>query len=1719
MGRSRESRRAPAAAAFTFARVTPVVAILLLASALPGALASDYEGDYALYSGHHAKCSSVMYGVSQPAVQVSSANTAFRDDSIFYARFHVRTPYRFLPERPSDHSGSQPNSTTYNLFVFGGSDANERGCDGWFGGVEADPNDSKRGYLFFGHRDCFNGALTKYVGTERWVWNGESTRVEFSYFRADSTLRMYVDGELTYENFAASLPEPSPGPLSIGVGGHASTSSTIDAWDSGGCFSPNVPNWSPRDGARPDAEPECETRNRWDEIDGGDLLWCPSGWTGAAPSPTPVQPSRAAFKPSDGGCDAQLFAPHAPMYTKDSSEAWQRNRLRTKYAADPTKVDLRDLGEYPDFEDKFVYARFSFTTPEYFGRPHHSWGGYVEDQDMGDYARGKIRLFGMGNHESLMGPSPQDNRFASCVSLVAVSPPGVPPDAHIPIRQVYNRAKIVIHECSEAKFNGGGIYAKNFEVTSSYLEPSTSYLLEIKFNYRSSERTVDVYLQGRMVASGPFDFFPCKRTTRSDLGCDLSQDSNYPHSVWFGDNAPLSYSLPSEDVNHWPGVVSAGNPGEVFTFMTDWGGLFSRAWSADGDPTDDWACVHDGKCGYLTGAQGTWGNWTSGELHFCPYPPDGPVAPTFDRDMYVATHACENCFPANESLGSGVLIGPFVGLTDADSIADDRLFRVVSATMSGEDAGGSSTPARVARFFSDIDQPAQEQIGTASYIVWTCDAAARELKMVKVTFRDRDGVVRAVAEGASTWSSADSNVDDDEFCNLRDYVVNDRWEDASSASTPTSVATGHAAQGLGVSSIVVEAYLPVEVFSTTPNDFDTFATTGDGTSLRDPRAMPVMGYLAGGGLRGEHGGSIVHVMDANEASAACAAGTSGRRRALLQKRREPSTATVAAAAAGKKTERARRRRAIESSTRRPSTTTATTRTPSRNARGRALLQGPSYSWPTQADACVAFETFYYCTFFGGASQSACEDTNSLCNWVENNQNGPPCMPADNLYDDYMALYTLSFMIYQTEHENCVGSLNDQCGGNCVWRNTDPQVPSSGYCELSYARKLVLVTAEADANSNVPDLAVTIAQEDADREQCMETASDPAVCYSFPNQIEAMQTACTATVSGFSGDKFQDILDMMSGGGGGGGGGGFGPTYSWPSQAEACTGYELNEYCRMISMYQNQCPSQECSWDGSTSSCVPLDASATESANALDFLMYYDIYQNEDNACRNGQTCDTGAGCTDDIGYCRLSDAKKVELVQAYRTANPSVPEFAVTLARTDALGTTCQGISTNAQDCEDAGCTAGYDYSGSSPVFLMCYHGGPANEYGMMKTACESSVSGFTGSYFQDLMDLMGGGGGGGGGGSNSDSPYDSLIARYASIPYYPVADMCAAWEIQLFCSATSGSQAECTHSECQWGLRDIASDPNDLECLANNPTFNSTYVEMQWKIRSLHADQDDICRQRSSSSECTLDATCAFMSDWGTGGECVASYSFITNAVASDGAPLHIQTFAKLDNLDRLCEPLDPASCDSEPKCSYDSDRGSCGTDAQYYIGNALSTDACDSYADFSLLLAAFSDSGSPPPQPPQDSVVGSTLWETSTNFTELTDAVGLVATCDYPFDDADLSGEGTMKMVLFDLTHDGAETLVKPLEAGEKANVAGCHYKVHDVDEVTAAWKCRANATLATTAFTPDAFSLRTITYLKSSVVSTRPYSQSDVEEAALEGVCECADQYVKHGFLDVA
>ena len=508
----------------------------------------------------------------------------------------------------------------------------------------------------------------------------------------------------------------------------------------------------------------------------------------------------------------------------------------------------------------------------------------------------------------------------------------------------------------------------------------------------------------------------------------------------------------------------------------------------------------------------------------------------------------------------------------------------------------------------------------------------------------------------------------------------------------------------------------------------------------------------------------------------------------------------------------------------------------------------------------------------------------------------------------------------------------------------------------------------------------------------------------------------------------------------------------------------------------------CTWFANGTYCSTSNSSAINTNMAIN-MMQYSVYGTEKDACEQDATC-TGSYCLeDDHGDCTLSHSRIYELLQAENDTD--IPAVVLKMSEIDDLVETCEETATDQEEC----------------------HG---NHTQAAKQSCQGTG---TGTYFDLLLNAM-----------HSNPLYDSLIARYANISYSPADEMCAAWEIQIFCSATSQSQAECTHSECQWGMRNF-NDDHSWDCLADNQTFNSTFVEMQWKIKSLYNNQENICRQRASS-ECESDATCAFMSDWDSAGACVASHSFITDAVANDNAPDHIRTFAELDTLDRLCDPLyDPlnsTACDDANGCSYSSDQGSCEIDPEYYLPNAMSANACYSHANFSLLLAAFTPSPPPPPSPPgPGTVVGSTLWDTSTNFTELTDAVGLVATCDYPSNKPDLSGEGTMKIVSFNLTHDGARTLVKPLEAREKTNITGCHYKVDDVDEVTHAWRCSdKHATLATNAFTPDAFNLRTITYLKSSAVQTRPYARSDVEDAALEGVCDpgCADQYVKHGFLDV-
>jgi hypothetical protein len=111
---------------------------------------------------------------------------------------------------------------------------------------------------------------------------------------------MYADGELVLvepcvaldqtlvdgNSAAFAIARALSGPLSIGAGGHDKTNSPfVDPFQDtdGGCFSPNK-EWTnelARGTAEPVGDSVCGAKNRWGELDGGDVLWCPSGWDGS----------------------------------------------------------------------------------------------------------------------------------------------------------------------------------------------------------------------------------------------------------------------------------------------------------------------------------------------------------------------------------------------------------------------------------------------------------------------------------------------------------------------------------------------------------------------------------------------------------------------------------------------------------------------------------------------------------------------------------------------------------------------------------------------------------------------------------------------------------------------------------------------------------------------------------------------------------------------------------------------------------------------------------------------------------------------------------------------------------------------------------------------------------------------------------------------------------------------------------------------------------------------------------------------------------------------------------------------------------------------------------------------------------------------------------------------------------------------------------------------
>ena len=455
---------------------------------------------------------------------------------------------------------------------------------------------------------------------------------------------------------------------------------------------------------------------------------------------------------------------------ESSSEAWQRNNLPLgtfdTAGYDGAHVNLRRLGMQPRDDrvgsgedwwgDAFAYARFRFTTPEHFDRPSEAWRLEAPDSARSGEV-GKIRLMSLDQDVATAVVGSQTHKVFKeggvCVSLFPVFPDGA--RAFSSVRQHNNRSKVVLHACGES------VPESNYELDrpGALLEPSTAYLLEIKFNFRRSSKFVQVYLQGELVDEAPFDLFPCKLHGGADDHNCWSQTDDIPHVVAFGDNAH------HVDEFDWHGVEGFYDPlefvggGGVGAYRTSWGGAFSQPFN----PHDE-SCSRDGRCYRLTNPEGTWGNWTSGELHFCPYPSPAELLnrpPKLDVETFRTELACAGCYPAAESVGEA-LLGAVSGLDEMEArggVADGDIFRVVSATMGGADAtdrNGDPSPAGFARMRASLADPDGHYLGfnnRTTFLFWTCEGAsygAGTLLMQAVTFSASNVSVTATSAGVKS---------------------------------------------------------------------------------------------------------------------------------------------------------------------------------------------------------------------------------------------------------------------------------------------------------------------------------------------------------------------------------------------------------------------------------------------------------------------------------------------------------------------------------------------------------------------------------------------------------------------------------------------------------------------------------------------------------------------------------------------------------------------------------------------------------------------------------------------------------------------------------------------------------------------------------------------------------------------------------------------------------
>ena len=339
-------------------------------------------------------------------------------------------------------------------------------------------------------------------------------------------------------------------------------------------------------------------------------------------------------------------------------------------------------------------------------------------------------------------------------------------------------------------FNCGGYSSEDSFNISKKLDNNTNYLLEVKMSPKLEE--IEVYLsQDDQVNESECikkdEYFQFREQP-------LWEDPVAAYPVTFGHNSPV---LPS--VN-----VAPDAPHSRF---------FPR--------TDDWGF--------------SWGEWSIGEMFLCLEPDITPITPTPnirsswfpELKKYTFTHS--NAYPGDAE-SDRVLIAPFLAFHETESIgtwkdANSQLFKLVSVTL-----GGADKPKAGATFFerdSNVTGITEQQ----NYTIWACEPEIETFIMISMKIVEVNGSILAAVSGPRRGDNVSECPSSGEAA--RNLTANE-----------TLIAQHEAADGIGVSAIEVDVYMPYDIHSWSAND-GHIPTSPPGVSLPNvSQAMVFLGNIA-----------------------------------------------------------------------------------------------------------------------------------------------------------------------------------------------------------------------------------------------------------------------------------------------------------------------------------------------------------------------------------------------------------------------------------------------------------------------------------------------------------------------------------------------------------------------------------------------------------------------------------------------------------------------------------------------------------------------------------------------------------------------------------------------------------------------------------------------------------------------------------------------------------